>query len=204
MPGPAYRIETERLVLRCWDPRDAPLLAEAVTESVEHLLPWMPWARQEPEPLDAKVERLRVFRGSFDLGKDFILGIFSADESRVIGGTGFHPRVGKGAHEIGYWIRASEIGKGLATEASAALTKVAFEVDGVSRVEIHCDPSNVRSARVPEKLGYVHEATLRGRITDGEEPRDSMIWSIFADGYPTSPSASAAVRAYDAAGRKLL
>ena len=34
-----YRIETERLVLRCYEPDDAPLLKEAVDESIEHLLP---------------------------------------------------------------------------------------------------------------------------------------------------------------------
>ena len=41
--NPAYRIETKRLVVRCYDPSDAPLLAESVTESLEHLRPWMPW-----------------------------------------------------------------------------------------------------------------------------------------------------------------
>src|ERR1700759_5294954 len=38
---PPYRIETERLVLRCWNPADAEALKEAVDASIEHLLPWM-------------------------------------------------------------------------------------------------------------------------------------------------------------------
>ena len=38
-----YRIETERLVLRCYDPEDAPLLKDAVDRSLDHLRPWMPW-----------------------------------------------------------------------------------------------------------------------------------------------------------------
>ena len=59
VPGPAYRIQTPRLVIRCWDPKDAPLLKQAVDDNIDHLLPWMSWARQEPEPLQAKVERLR-------------------------------------------------------------------------------------------------------------------------------------------------
>ena len=49
---PPYRIETERLVLRCWDPRDAPLLKDAIDSSLDHLRPWMPWAREEPKPLE--------------------------------------------------------------------------------------------------------------------------------------------------------
>ena len=46
---PPYRIVTERLVLRTWEPRDAPLLKEAVDSSIDHLLPWMPWAAHEPQ-----------------------------------------------------------------------------------------------------------------------------------------------------------
>mgnify|MGYP006158626091 CR=1 FL=1 len=33
----------------------------------------------------------------------------------------------------------------------------------IDRVEIHCDPANVRSASVPRKLGFRHEATLHRR-----------------------------------------
>lgn len=49
--GPAYRIHTQRLVVRCWEPRDAPLLKAVLDESLDHLRPWMPWAQNEPEPL---------------------------------------------------------------------------------------------------------------------------------------------------------
>src|SRR5690625_3671858 len=117
----AYRVETDRLVIRCWNPVDAPLLKEAIDVSIDHLRPWMPWVENEPEALSAKVERLRRFRGNFDLGVDFVYGIFDAGESRVIGGTGLHTRIGAGALEIGYWIRADEINRGFATEATAAL-----------------------------------------------------------------------------------
>src|SRR5574338_986969 len=102
--NPAYRIETRRLVLRCYNPSDAPLLAESVTESVEHLRPWMPWVYAEPEPLQAKVQRLKRFRGQFDLGQDFIYGIFNPENTRLLGGTGLHTRLGDSALEIGYWI----------------------------------------------------------------------------------------------------
>jgi len=57
--GPAYRIESERLVIRCYNPRDALYLQKAVQESVEHLRPWMPWVKDEPEELKVKIERLR-------------------------------------------------------------------------------------------------------------------------------------------------
>ncbi|TXT60649.1 MAG: hypothetical protein BAJALOKI2v1_90063 [Promethearchaeota archaeon] len=37
--GLAYRIETEQLVIRCYHPQDASLLAKSITESIEHLKP---------------------------------------------------------------------------------------------------------------------------------------------------------------------
>ena len=107
---------------------------------------------------------LREFRGRFDLGEDFVYGIFSRDESEVVGGTGLHTRVGDDALEIGYWIRKSRIGRGFATEATAALTRVAFDVCDVDRVEIRVDPANERSSAIPRKLAFTEEATLRRRL----------------------------------------
>ena len=150
----AYRITTDRLVIRCWDPADAALLKEAVDSSLEHLLPWMPWAAAEPTTLEQKADLLGTFAEQFARGEDAIYGIFDAAEERVVGGTGFHPRLDGEAREIGYWIRADAIGRGLASESTAALTRVGFEVEDLLRLEIHCDEANVRSAAIPRKLGY--------------------------------------------------
>jgi RimJ/RimL family protein N-acetyltransferase len=203
--GPAYRIITPRLVLRCWNPTDASMLTAALIESREHLLPWMPWAANEPLEPSHRVKVLRRFRGEFDLDQDFIYGVFNRNETRVLGGTGLHTRLGEGAREIGYWIHVDFTHQGLATELSAALTRVAFEIEAVNRVEIHCDPRNVYSASVPRKLGYTHEGTLRARTigSDGM-PSDSMIWTLFKEDYPHSPSASAKIEAYDATGQRIL
>lgn len=203
MAGPAYRILTSRLCIRCWNPADAPLLKDAVDASREHLKPWMPWAHKETS-LQDQIERLRQVRGQFDLSRDFVYGIFDRDETLVLGSTGLHTRVGKHAREIGYWIHVDHIGKGYATEVSAALTKVAFEIDSVDRVEIHCDPENLASSTIPKKLGYTLEATLRRRShwPDGKV-EDSMIWTIFAQQYPDSPAAKIDIQAFDAAGREI-
>ena len=70
--NPAYRIETKRLVLRCWQPEDAARIQEATAVNREHLLPFMPWAVDEPTPVEAKVDLLRKFRASFDRGEDYV------------------------------------------------------------------------------------------------------------------------------------
>lgn len=204
IPGPAYRIQTPRLLIRCWEPADAPLLKEAIDASLEHLRPWMPWALNEPTPLQDKIALLRRWRGEFDLGQDYVFGILNLQEDQVLGGAGLHTRVGPGALEIGYWIHAGRTGQGLATELAAALTRVAFEVERVRRVEIHCDPLNLSSAAVPRKLGYTHEATLRQRVPQEGAYRDVMLWTLLLDDYQESPAAGAVLEAYDVAGRRIL
>lgn len=177
------------------------MLKTAIDSSLEHLRPWLPWAWFDPQTIEEKINLLRTFRGRFDLGEDYIYGIFNRDESAVLGGSGLHLRCGPNAREIGYWIAAERVGQGIASETAAALTKIAFEHDGVERVEIHCDPKNAASAGIPAKIGYHHEATRRrlplGR--DGEQ-RDNMIWTMFSEEYPASPARTFAVKAFDAAG----
>jgi RimJ/RimL family protein N-acetyltransferase len=193
VPVVPYRIETERLVLRCYDPDDAPLLKDAVDRSLEHLRPWMPWTPDAPEPLDDVYERLREFRAQYDRNENWIMGVFAPDDSRCLGGTGLHPRQGEGGLEIGYWVAADAIGNGYATELSAVLTRVGFERHGVDRIEIRIDPANEISEKVPRKLGFAKEATLRRRLPtkNGSDLRDVHVWTMFRD------EVSETVRAYD-------
>lgn len=204
LSNPAYRIETRRLVVRCYHPSDVQMLANSVTESVDHLRAWTPWAHNEPETIEVKLERLKRFRGMFDLGQDFVYGIFNLEENRLLGGTGLHTRLGKSELEIGYWIHQDFTNQGLVTESTAALIKVAFEIIGVHRLEIHCDPANLASAAIPRKLGFTHEGTLRAKTAFLDRWSDSMIWGLLEAEYPASPAAQAEIRAFDADGRQVV
>lgn len=202
--NPVYRIETERLVVRCYNPSDAAMLAESIDENVEHLKPWMPWVHSEPEPFEVKVERLKRFRGEFDLGEDFIYGIFNIEETRLLGGTGLHTRIGDEQLEIGYWIHKDYLNQGLTTESTAALIKVAFEIIHIHRIEIHCDPVNFASAAIPRKLGFTHEGTLRAKTRFLDHWSDSMVWALLDTEYSNSPSSRANIKAFDCCGKQLL
>ena len=203
-PPAPYRIETERLVIRCWEPADAPLLKDALDSSLEHLRPFMDWAHDEPEPVEAKVERLRAFRALYDTGETFIMGIFDRSETEVLGGTGLHARIGPGGLEIGYWIRASATRQGIATESSAALTRVGFEVCEADRIEIRIEPRNEASFGIPRKLGFLEEATLRRRLPGraGGPLRDMTIFTMFREDFDASLAPG--LRAFDAVGRQLV
>jgi RimJ/RimL family protein N-acetyltransferase len=202
---PPYRIETERLVIRCYEPEDAPLLKAAVDSSIEHLLPWMPWARFEPQSVEDKVELCRMFRGQFDLDQNYIYGIFSADETEQLGGSGFHKRANEGSLEIGYWVAAAAIGRGIATEVAAVQTRAGFELAGLDRIDIQVDPANERSLAIPRRLGFTEEGTLRRRLEAHEEGprRDSVVFTMLREELAGSPCLQYAYTAYDAVGSPL-
>ena len=203
---PPYRIETERLVIRCYEPEDAPLLKAAVDQSIEHLLPWMPWARFEPQTLDEKVELCRTFRGQFDLDDNYVYAIFTPDETEQLGGSGFHKRANEGSLEIGYWVSSGAVGQGIATEATAVQTRAALELCGIDRVDIQVEPRNERSLAIPRRLGFTEEGTLRRRLDPGgdDEPhRDSVVFSMLREELAGSPCLGFDYVAYDVLGRQM-
>jgi RimJ/RimL family protein N-acetyltransferase len=199
-----YRIETERLVIRPYDPRDAPILKETVERSREHLWPWMDWTPAEPEPLEDVVERLRSFRAQFDADENWIMGAWSKDQSRLLAGTGLHPRGGEGSLEIGYWVAVDAIGQGIATEMAAVLARVCVELLDIDRVDLQIEPTNERSANVARKLGFTYEGTLRRRLPRREGLRgDSMVFTLLREELPGSPCMAYAYTAYDVLGNQL-
>jgi RimJ/RimL family protein N-acetyltransferase len=202
---PPYRIETERLVIRCYEPEDAPLLKAAVDSSIEHLLPWMPWARFEPQSVEDKMELCRMFRGQFDLDQNYVYGIFSRDETEQLGGSGFHKRANEGSLEIGYWVAASAIGRGIATEVTAVQTRAGFELAGLDRIDIQVDPANDRSLAIPRKLGFTEEGRLRRRLEAHENGplRDSVIFSLLREELEGSRCLEYDYAGYDSVGNRL-
>lgn len=179
---PPQRIQTPRLVLRCWRAADAPLFQSAFDLSREYVSAWIPPALDEPSELDGVALRLANFREEFLAGVGFVYGVFDAGEVQVLGEAGLMPRIGPHALEIGYWIRIDQAGRGLATEATWALTSAGLALPGVDRIEIHCDPANAPSAAVPRKLGYRIVDGLRGHQPDqGVQSNDTLVFELTAD-----------------------
>jgi RimJ/RimL family protein N-acetyltransferase len=203
--GPAYRIVTPRLVVRCFSPTDAPLVQRSIDASLTELRRFLPWTHGEPESVEAKVVRLRHLRGKFDIGEDFAYGIFDPDERECIGGGGLHTRLGPTIREIGYWIATAQTKKGYATEAAGALMNVAFRVDGVARVEIRCEPDNVASAAVAKKLGMTFEGTRRAdTVRPDGSVRDTLVFSAIKAELDSLPARNLSVQAWDAVGERLI
>jgi RimJ/RimL family protein N-acetyltransferase len=160
-------------VLRRYQLDDVDSLYTAVEESRDHLRPFMPWADEARAELAAFVAEA-VEQWSTGTERNYVIN--DTETGEQLGGCGLHARLGPGGMEIGYWLRVGATGRGLVTAAAGALTDAALAVDGITRVEIHCDEANVRSAAVPRRLGYRLDRIERDEITAPAEVGRSMIW----------------------------
>jgi RimJ/RimL family protein N-acetyltransferase len=141
------------LKLRHWEVRDAAALNRAVQESIDHLAPWMAWA-SSPMDLEQRRAWIRDDRSARERGGDRIYGLWLG--ATVVGACGLHDRIGPGGLEVGYWIHAGFLRRGLATEAVRRLVAIAFEDPAIDRVEIHHDVANAASGRVARAAGFAH------------------------------------------------
>ena len=181
-------IKTSRLLLRPPIPGDGAELNAAIIESFPELHAWMPWAVEKPTLSDSE-ENVRRAHADWILRKDLRILVFDQASGKLAGSTGLH-RINWSvpSFEMGYWARTSFAGLGIITEAANALTRFAFTELKAKRVEIRCNPENVRSMAVIKRLGYEFEGYLRqNELGTGASGalRDTLIFSrIGADGLP--------------------
>jgi len=175
--APPERIElTGGRALVRWSADRAAAAAVSINESLDHLSPWMAWA-SEPATETGLAVVFAAGEQLWDQRRDFGYSLVEGPDARIIGGCGLHGRLDEHGLEIGYWIHVDRIGQGLATATSRALTDAAFAIAGIERVRIQCDDENVRSSRVPAKLGY---SLQRVEVPDHGtwEGRPTQVWVL--------------------------
>ena len=148
---PNELIEHAPVTLRRFRAEDVDALFRAVTESLDELRPWMPWAAEDYRYSSAE-EYLAGSVKDWDEGTAYNYAIVTGDA--LVGSIGLMNRCGPGGLEIGYWVRSAYTGRGLATAATEALVGQAFGLPGVDWVEIVHDELNVASGQIPRKLGF--------------------------------------------------
>ena len=165
------------LSIRLYEPADADELAAAVVESVAEIGQWMGWCRpdysadQAREWIESQQELVRS-------GLAFEFAIRGGGGA-YLGGCGVN-QVNR-AHRfanLGYWVRASATGRGVAPAAARLVADRVFRETDLVRLEIVCAVGNVRSQRVAEKVGAVREGVLRRRLIIPSGPTDAVMYSL--------------------------
>lgn len=156
-----------------------PSAVRAINASLEHLRPWMAWA-QAPVTESAIQAVYEDGDAAWSDRTDFLYVLVDAGD-QVVGGSGLHSRLGVDGLEIGYWVHVDLVGRGVATEVARSLTSAAFTIPGIERVRIQSAIDNERSARIPQKLGYV--CVGEQEVDDGRTLRQ---WLVERSDWPAS------------------
>jgi ribosomal-protein-serine acetyltransferase len=169
-------VATSDLIVRPWTLADASALTRAVTESVEHLRPWMPWAAGEPVSPATRLAFLRDAIVDEAAGGDRARGYFLGDV--VVGAGGLHRRIGPGGLEIGYWVHVAYTRRGIATAGVRLLVAEAFADPAIDHVEILHDRANVASGRVAAAAGFTRVGDRpRPAVAPGDEGV-GVVWRL--------------------------
>ena len=170
---------TDNIVsLRPFEFGEADMLHQAVQESIPELKPWMSWARTAYTPETAN-NFITITRAQWASGDLYAFAIADAKNGELLGGCSLshiHPVY----HycNLGYWVRTSKHGQGIAGRAAKLAARFAFEKANLIRTEIVVAVGNDASKRVAEKVGAHYEGILLNRMVIGTEIRDAYMFSL--------------------------
>jgi ribosomal-protein-serine acetyltransferase len=172
-------MDLSTISLRRYRPDDVDAVFGAVLESLGELALWMPWAHAHYGRGDAAAW-VASRPSAWETGEEWSLLIVDAQD-RVLGACGVHrPDRTKQVAEVGYWVRTSATGKGVATTALRRVADWAFRQQGMHRLEVVVVVENVASQRVAERAGAIREGILAERVCLAGQWRDAALWALIS------------------------
>ncbi|MEJ0004198.1 MAG: GNAT family N-acetyltransferase [Pararobbsia sp.] len=174
-------ILSSRLCIRPFEPGDSPAFVDAALESIDTVGRWMSWCHRDLSLADAQAWIQRC-AADLEAGTCFDVGVFSLGDGQLLGGISINQiNRDHGFGNIGYWIRASRQGSGIAPEAVRLIARFGLERLALSRLEIVAVEHNLASRRVAEKAGAVFECIARNRLTLHASTHAAAVYSLTGD-----------------------
>ena len=91
------RVQTTRLLLRRWKHDEASVLTDLIQGNIEHLGPWMPWTKFEPQTVAERVALIETWTREWEDGGGAVFGTFfdggaiGSCEAAIVGGQSRPP-----------------------------------------------------------------------------------------------------------------
>jgi [ribosomal protein S5]-alanine N-acetyltransferase len=162
-----------RVVLRAFTDADAHLAVELGQDPYIPLIGSLP-----PHPTaEQALAWIRRQRGQLAERARFSFAIADAESDTAMGAIGLGLRdLSAGRATAGYAVSSLHRGCGIATSALQALTRFAWTIPALYRVELYIEPWNHSSIHVAEAAGYQREGLLRSYREIGGTRRDMLLY----------------------------
>lgn len=149
-------IETKRLNIRLITINDLDDIYEYTSDPYT-----MRYERSEFKSKDQLAKMLQYFidnKGAY--------AVLEKGKNKVIGQLVLIPTIPKSNNEynLGYVFHEDYQGKGYCTESSKALLDFAFNTLNIHRIKASCNPENIGSWKVMEKIGMKKEAEFKEKV----------------------------------------
>jgi ribosomal-protein-serine acetyltransferase len=174
-----------KILLRPYKMSDVDNIYQAIRESIKEVGAWLPFAHEGyaiKETRDWLKKRDKEWRQ----GDTCDFGIFDVKDGTFIGGCGINQisKMSRSAN-LGYWVRTSRIGQGIAPAATRLLANWGFDVLKLNRIEVVVAVGNEKSLRAAEKAGAKREGVLRNRLILREKTFDAVMHSLIPEDFKT-------------------
>ena len=170
--GYVMRIETERLLIRKFEPNDLQAVYEYTSDA--NVMQYIP----EGVFTDEAAQQFIPQNMGSEADK---FAVVLKGENMLIGHIFFGKYFGEHTYEIGCVVNSKFYNKGYATEAAHAMLQYAFEEMKLHRVIATCQPQNPPSYRVMEKIGMRREGYFKKCIPNGDEWWDEYYYAILGE-----------------------
>jgi RimJ/RimL family protein N-acetyltransferase len=162
---------------------DADPMYAAVAESLADLQPWLSWAKSDFSSRDAR-QWVQSAIAQWDAGTYYGFVIVDPETDLFIGSCSLgHINQLYRFCNLGYWVRTSYRGQGIAPRAVRLTARFALRHLGLTRVEVVIGVGNAASQRVAEKAGAHYEGILRNRMVVGEKVFDAAMYSFVPEDF---------------------
>ncbi len=156
---------------------DAEHIFKAIDSQREYLGEWLPFVEFTKSVKDS-LDYVNSVVTMPEECKEWQFAVFCGDDFAGLAGFKGTDRLNMKS-EIGYWLKEEFQHRGIMTESVRALIKFGFSELDLNRIQIKCAPENVKSNKIPQRLGF----TLEGIERDSELVRDGVfrnanVWSL--------------------------
>lgn len=153
----------------------------AADESRQHVAKWMGWMTPTYSLEDARAWVEHAIE-SWESGDSYEFVITDSVDQRIVGSCGLNCLNKKDLFcNLGYWVRASYLGRGAARQATLALREFGFNTLGFNRLEIVIADGNSFSRRIAESVNAHYEGLLRKRLTNGPLVYDAHMYALLKE-----------------------
>ena len=165
---PKEQIHTQRLMIRAFSMDDAQDLFEYLSDP-------QIYRYESGEPID--LQQAQNYARDMAINEHF-WAVELKSKHKVIGQLYFSQQEPRHlmTWELGYILSPHYQQQGYGSEAALALVEYGFRKLGIHRIQAHCNPNNVASWKLLEKIGFRREGLLRKNIYFRKDAAGNPLW----------------------------